>query len=158
MTKAVGWISLVCGIVFACLPIGAFAAISCPPKDSQEAKGYIYLNTNIPFVGQCIKKTADPDPNDSTAWNSFGLLLGGMMKIAMTVVLIIAFLAVLVAWVMMAAGWMDSGLVAKGKKLIISVVIGILLLGASGIILNLVNPNFFKTNSGGLILRTVHAF
>jgi len=36
-----------------------------------------------------------------------------------------------------------TGNPSEGKKMIIKVVIGIALLGASGVILRLINPNFF---------------
>ncbi len=134
------------------LPLSVSAGTTRPCGD-----GYIELNTNIPFIGQCIKKTADPDSQEPTAGNSFGLLLGGLMKIAMTAVLIIAFLAVLIGGVMIAGGGMKSEWLSSGKKLIVSVILGILLLGVSGIILNVINPNFFKTESG-LILRTDFSF
>ncbi len=95
-------LSLACMAMIAAiglLPMSASAGTTRPCGD-----GYIELNTNIPFIGQCIKKTADPNSQEPTAGNSFGLLLGGLMRIAMTAVLIIAFMAVLVGGVMIAAG------------------------------------------------------
>lgn len=130
------------------LPLTVLAVDNAPC-----AEWDIRLNTNIPFVWQCIKKTADPEPGEATAGNAFGLLLGGLMRIAMTAVLIIAFFAVLTGWVMIAAWGVKSEWLSGGKKLITKVILWILLLGVSGIILNVINPNFFKTESG-LILRT----
>ncbi len=121
-------------------------------------KDEIRLNTSIPFIGQCIKKTANPNPNEATSGNAFSLLLGGLIRIAMTVVVIIWFMALLVAWVMIASGGVKSDRLSTGKWLIGKVLIWLLLLGASGIILNLINPNFFKTESGGLIIWTTQLF
>ena len=65
----------------------------------------------------------------------------------MTSVLIVGFLS-LIIWGFMIATWgFAEGNVKQGKELILKVIIGIILLWASGIILNLINPNFFGTNS-----------
>jgi len=52
--------------------------------------------------------------------------------------LIVSFVLIIVGGIMIATG-NPSG----GKKMIMKVVVGIALLGASGVILRLINPNFF---------------
>ena len=47
----------------------------------------------------------------------------------------------------MIAGNGALGTKETGKKLIIAIIGGLILLGASGIILNLINPNFFGVDS-----------
>lgn len=148
------WICTLVLIAMGLFSTSAFAGTTRPCGE-----WYIELNTNIPFIGQCIKKIADPDPNEPTAGNAFGRLLGWLMRIAMTAVVIIAFLAILVAGVMIAAGGVKAEWLTSGKWLIVKVILGLLLLWASGIILNLINPNFFKTDSNpGLVLWNHNAF
>lgn len=155
MRTLVGSITVVIGVlVWGIVPMISHAGTSRPCGD-----GYIELNTKIPFVGQCIKKTADPSSDETTAGNAFWRLLGSMMKIAMTVVLVVAFIAILVGGVMIAAGGIKSDWLSWGKWLIVKVIFWLLLLGASWVILNLINPNFFKTESGAwLILWTLQLF
>lgn len=109
----------------------------------------IKLNTDIPFVGNCISKSTDASVagNKTTIANAFPKLLWGLMRIVMTVVVIVWFMGILVGGFMMSAGGLEASLMAKGKKLIITVIIGLVVLGLSGIILNLINPNFFGTDS-----------
>jgi hypothetical protein len=109
----------------------------------------IKLNTDIPFVGKCIVKSTDANVagNQTTIANAFPKLLWGLMRIVMTTVVIVWFMGILVGGFMISAGGVDASLMGKGKKLIISVIIGLVVLGLSGIILNLINPNFFGTDS-----------
>ena len=113
--------------------------------------GEIELNTDIPFVGKCIKKdlteTVDKDNNKNvTVSNVFPLLMWWLMKILMAIILVGAFMAILVGGLMMASAGF-TGKYAEGKDLIIKVIGALALIGISGAILNAVNPNFFKTNS-----------
>lgn len=144
------FIGLVMLLVFV-LQSWAFAQIpSWPTQTADELscpKWYIQLNTDIPFVGRCIEKSTNADDSKSNIANVFVKLTGGLMRILMTAVLITGFLGLLVGWFMVATGGFDANNVSAWKKLIIKVVIGIVLIGASGIILNLINPNFFGTNS-----------
>ena len=103
---------------------------------------WISLNTSVPFIGNCI------EDNNNNVWvgeakwvnssTAFPVLMGSLTKILVTLILIISFVMIIVWGIMIATG-NPSG----GKKMIINVVIGIAVLGASGVILRLINPNFF---------------
>lgn len=116
------------------------------------------LLTNVPFIGKCIElrtaeeiaymkehKQLNSDPNTLTITEeeAFPRLILGLTKILVTVILLASFGAIIVAWVMMASAGTDDGQVGKGKALIWSVIVGLALLGASGVILRIINPNFF---------------
>jgi hypothetical protein len=73
--------------------------------------------------------------------------MGGMIRLVMTIIYIVWFLGILVGWFMIAASGADPSLKEKGKSLIIMIIWWLILLGASGVILNLINPNFFWTDS-----------
>jgi len=103
----------------------------------------IKLNTDVPFVGNCIS-TDDSSGTDSNVSNAFPKLMWWVAKIIITLVLVMALLMVILWWVMITAWWMDQWLVAKWKSLIIKVVVAVALLGLSWAILHLINPNFFK--------------
>lgn len=98
-----------------------------------ECKDGIKLNTDVPFIGKCIKKD-DAD-------NAFPALIGGLSKMVVTAILIVSFLMIIVGGVMRTTGGKN---VWKGKEMIIKVAIWLAILGASGAILQLINPNFFK--------------
>lgn len=116
---------------------------------ADNCSGGIKLNTDIPFVGNCIAKSTDASVagQNTTIANAFPKLLGGLMRIVMTVVVIVGFMGILVGGFMMSAWGLEASLMSKWKKLIITVIIGLVVLGLSGIILNLINPNFFGTDS-----------
>lgn len=95
------------------------------------ANGGVKLNTDVPFVGRCINKT------DTS--NAFPALIGGISKIVVTAILIVSFMFVIIGGVQRASG--DA---KGGKDKITKVAIGLAILGASGAILALINPNFFK--------------
>ncbi len=101
------------------------------------AEGGIKLNTNVPFVGKCINKDNSSSAG-SSASTAFTDLIGGLSKIVVTVILIVSLMFVIIGGVQRASGnpW-------EGKKKIIKVAIGLAILGASGAILRLINPNFF---------------
>ena len=101
----------------------------------------VQLNTSIPFIGSCIeseKKYAVWDETWISNQDAFPVLIGSLTKILISVILITSFILIVVAGVMIA-----SGKPAEGKKMIINVAIGLALLGASWVILHLINPNFF---------------
>ncbi len=112
----------------------------------------IKLNTNVPFIGNCIEYTKDGqtatsnNPNATTvnSLNAFPLLIWWLSRILLTVILVGSFVMVIAAGVMMAAPDALGGSFSTGQSIIRRVVAGIALLGASGIILNAINPNFFK--------------
>ena len=95
----------------------------------------IKLNTDVPFVGNCIETTKGGDKTNQI--NAFPKLMWAMMKLLMTLLMIVA------AGVMMTTAWAKSGNYTKGMDIIQKVAVGMALLGASGVILKLINPNFF---------------
>lgn len=127
----------------------AAAKKECDP--SKECCG-IKLNTNVPFIGNCIEYIKDGqtatsnNPNATTvnSLNAFPLLIWWLSRILLTVILVGSFVMVIAAGVMMAAPDALGGSFSTGQSIIWRVVAGIALLGASGIILNAINPNFFK--------------
>ncbi len=100
----------------------------------------IKLNTKVPFVGDCIGTTAS---STTTQLNAFPHLMGGLMKLVMVVILVMSLLMIVVAGVMMTTGGFEKSNYSKGMDLIKKVAYGLALLGASGVILKLINPNFF---------------
>lgn len=98
----------------------------------------IKLNTSVPFIGNCIESKEQNPNSNVTDETAFPVLMWSLTKILVTVILIISFVLIIVGGIMIATGD-PSG----GKKMIMKVVIGIALLGASGVILRLINPNFF---------------
>lgn len=122
------------------------------PDDAPCDKGDISLNTNIPFVWPCIKTKETSDTGETTLVNVFPKLMWWLTRIVMSVVVIIWFFGILVAGFMIATGGVKSDMMSKGKDLIIKIIAGLALVGIAGIILNLINPNFFKTGNSWLIM------
>lgn len=116
---------------------GAAASAPCPKWD-------IELNTNFPFLGRCISK--DVTGQGTNVGNAFPYLMGVLIRVVMTIILVAGVLLIIAGGLMMTAEWY-AGTAATGKGLIIKVVVGLLLLGTSAIVLNLINPNFFGTSS-----------
>ena len=132
--------------------MNSFNICSCP-TGTKNVKGtcelcskkgvccWVELNTNVPFIGKCIESDTANKSSDETnvTWESaFPVLLWSLTKILVTIILIVSFVLIIIWGIMISTG--DP---AWGKKMIIKVVIGIALLGASGVILRLINPNFF---------------
>lgn len=95
----------------------------------------IELNTKVPFIGNCIE-----DKNYGGIWaeQAFPTLMWALTQILVTVILILSFVLILIWGIMIA-----TGNASGGKKMIMKVVVGLALLWASGVILRLINPNFF---------------
>ncbi len=113
----------------------------CKPCSDPGVCCWISLNTSIPFIGKCIEDNKTNQWSDETnvTWETaFPVLMWSLVKILVTVILILSFVLIIIGGIMIATG--DA---PWGKKMIIKVVIGIALLGASGVILRLINPNFF---------------
>ncbi len=140
----------------------------------------IKLNTNVPFIGNCIELSKskacktdadcswgdtcvinqdDYDKNSESEWfcvssqasgettvteeTAFPILMGSLTKILVTIIILIGFIGILIGWVMITASWGSDSGASKGKELIWRVIIALALLGASWVILRLINPNFF---------------
>jgi len=115
----------------------------CEPCNKAWVCCWISLNTSVPFIGKCIEFTSSkvyksPDETGVSWADAFPVLMWSLVKILVTVILIISFVLIVIGGIMIATG--DP---AWGKKIIMKVVVGIALLGASGVILRLINPNFF---------------
>jgi len=116
-----------------------------PDRCACKAIGGVSLNTNVPFVGNCIALRG------SSSWNTtvvdpttaFPVLVAGLTRIVMTIILIFCFMAIIVWGILMSMGGYDPDRYKEGKTLIKRVVMALALLGASGVILRLINPNFF---------------
>ncbi len=96
---------------------------------------WIVLNTDFPFIGRCISKwwnTADGNSSISAIAQAF-------TNIFMTLIITWGFAMVIRWWVQIAMGQNKDGM-----KKIQNVVIAFAALGSLGIILRLINPNFFK--------------
>ncbi len=108
---------------------------------------WVTLNTNIPFVGRCIllgdSDSTWPNSTQVTQLSAFPRLMKALTNIALSLILVTSLIMIIAWWVMIASSGANSGGYDQGKKLIRKVVIGLILLGASGIILALINPNFF---------------
>lgn len=117
------------------------ANTDCDPEED------IMLNMYMPFIGNCIKRSVD-EGNDSerNIANVFPKTVGGLVRILMTAVIIFWFLGILTGWFMIAADG-AFGTKDRGVQLIVTIITGLILLWASGIILNLINPDFFWTAS-----------
>ena len=108
---------------------------------------WISLNTNMPFIGNCIQ-TYDSHADENwdrvvTPVNAFPTLIWALMNLLMTIILIMSLLMIVWSWVLMTMGWMDSSRYTNWIKLLTRVVQGMALLGASWVILKVINPNFF---------------
>ncbi len=113
----------------------------CKPCNAEWVCCGISLNTNVPFIGNCIEDgSTPPGPGEtSVTWETaFPVLMWSLTRILVTVILIVSFVLIIIGGIMIA-----TGNTAGWKSMIIKVVTGIALLGASGVILRLINPNFF---------------
>lgn len=120
----------------------------CVCDSSKKCCG-IKLNTNVPFIGNCITLQSDSIVGENLSWTTvtpitaFPVLTAGLSKILLTAILVISFALIVVGGVMMTTGGADSGNYSTGKNLITKVARWLALLWASGVILRLINPNFF---------------
>ena len=99
---------------------------------------WIKLNTNFPIIWNCIW-----DNEDVT--KTFPSMIWALTKVVMSLILVVCFILIIVAWIMWAGDnpwqwkwWWAKWLLAK-------VAITILLLWFSWVILKLINPNFFNS-------------
>ena len=117
-----------------------------PDRCSCKALWWISLNTNVPFVGNCIslRSSSSSSTTEVTPATAFPRLLAWLTKIVMTVILIFCFMAIIVGGVLISMGWASEEQATTWKKLIKHVVVALALLGASGVILRVINPSFFS--------------
>lgn len=96
------------------------------------------LNTKIPFIGDCIESSSQASGSVINETTAFPILISALVKIIISVILIASFILIIVAGVRWSAG--DA---KWGKDMIIKVAVWLAILWASGVILRLINPNFF---------------
>lgn len=106
---------------------------------------WVKLNTDIPWVGKCIKQ--------DQAWNAFSTLMWSMMKLLVNITVAVAFISLIAAGVMMTVSGVSQSTAWKWKELLKKVVLWIVLLGLSWLILHAINPNFFKTGLNYQLLK-----
>lgn len=102
--------------------------------ENWECNG-IKLNTNFPIIWNCIETKAG-SRTDPT--NAFPTMIWALTKIVMSIILVVCFILIIYAGILWSANKPTDA-----KKWIKTVAITILLLWSSGVILKLVNPNFF---------------
>ena len=100
---------------------------------------WIPLNTSIPFLWNCLKKSNPSDPNDNAALNAFPTIISVASRILITVIMLVGFVMIVIGWIQ----W-STWKAADWKKMISKVVVWFALLWAMWAILRLINPNFFK--------------
>ncbi len=103
----------------------------------------VKLNTNIPFIGNCIETKSQDSTSIVDETTAFPILVSAIVKILMSLILVVCFILIVVGGVRIAVSGADPAQAAGGKKMIFSVVIALAVLGAIGVILHLINPNFF---------------
>lgn len=114
---------------------------------NSEKWNCIELNTNVPFIWNkiCTDWSANNwEGTNVTADNAFPVLVWWLSKIVMGIIIAVAFLMVIIWWVMITSSWADQSLYWRWRDLIIKAIIWIALLWLSWIILHAINPNFFK--------------
>ena len=115
---------------------------TCQPCSRKDVCCGVKLNTNVPFIGNCLEQDTS-DPSAVSPERAFPVLMSSLTKILVTVILIVSFVLIVVGGIMIASAWANQSRASEWRKLIMKVVVGIALLGASGVILRLINPNFF---------------
>jgi hypothetical protein len=71
-------------------------------------------------------------------------LIWALIRIVTSAMLLVGFIMIIVAGIMMTIDGASSGNFKKGKDLILKIWTIIALVGLSGVILNLINPTFFR--------------
>ena len=104
-----------------------------------QACSWIKLNTCFPIIWDCI----DTWENGTNSTRAFPIMIWALTKLIMSLVLVVCFILVIVAWIMRAWDNPWSWKWWWAKWLLAKVAITILLLWFSWVILRLINPNFF---------------
>ena len=106
---------------------------------------WIKLNTDFPIIWNCIKikkwngKDEEVDPT-----NAFSYMMGALSQIVVSLVLVICFILIIVAGIMRAWAWDDTGKTKAAKDILQKVAITIVLLWLAWVILKAINPVFFS--------------
>lgn len=108
-------------------------------KTNAQICNGIKLNTDFPFVGKCIGYETD----GTNQINVFPKMIRSLMKLTISIIMLMSFLIIVISGVMITSSGYDGGNYKEGIENIKKVAIGLALLGASGVILKLINPNFF---------------
>lgn len=100
---------------------------------------WIKLNTDFPIIWNCITISEwQANPTNVFPW-----MMRALTRIIMSIILVVCFIMIIIAWIMRAWAWEDSSQKTKAKDIIKKVAIAVLLLWFSWAILRLINPNFF---------------
>lgn len=131
-----------------CEPAQCWSCEIWDVKSQKCEKIGIKLNTDVPFIGDCIAfgNTKSKGTGNTTTVNqvtAFPTLMGALMNIVMTATLIIWFLMIVVGGVLITTEGMNPWGQKKGKAMIVKVGAVLAILGLSGVILKLINPTFF---------------
>ena len=118
-----------------------------PTEGAWEECKWIKLNTNVPFLWKCIvthsSSTDDGWKEVITPINAFPKLIWSLMNLLMTVILIMSLLMIVWSWVLITMSWVDSSKYSDWVNLLKRIATWMALLGASWVILKVINPNFF---------------
>lgn len=106
----------------------------------EPCKG-IKLNTDFPFIWRCIGLSSTAEGANQT--NAFAYMVKAIMKFIITIIMVVSVLMIVAAGVLMTTEGYEKGSYTKGMGMIKTVAQALALLGASGVILKLINPNFF---------------
>jgi len=113
--------------------------------DSNTEGKCIQLNTNVPFIGDKIWEGCSTGKAwDVKPWNAFPKLIGWLSKLTIAFIMVFSFLFLIAGGILISMSWADQSMYSKWKELILKVIIWIALLWLSGVILHIINPNFFK--------------
>ncbi len=95
---------------------------------------WIKLNTNFPIIWNCIWDKESENPT-----NAFPTMIWAITKIVMSLIFVVCFILIIISGIMRAS---DNP--SWAKNLLKKVAVTILILWLSGVILRLINPNFFS--------------
>lgn len=105
--------------------------------EEKECNG-IRLNTDFPLVGNCIELHKSEWWTWTNTLNAFSTMVWSLMSIVTSLILIICFIMLIMAWIKR-----SSNDPKAARDLIKKVAITVLLLWLSGVILKVINPTFF---------------
>lgn len=112
-----------------------FESCSLPDVVVTPTCDWIKLNTNIPFLWNCIEA--------SDANKALPVTLWALTKLVMSIILIVCFILIIVAGILWASSWNGTKWVTEARKILEKVAWTMALIWMSWAILRLINPNFF---------------